>query len=444
MTFEETLNYIYSRKKFAESSSLERISAVLSLFENVQTKLRFVHVLGTNGKGSVSAMISSVLFAEGYKVGLFTSPFVVDFCERIQINGEYISRADFCRYAETVKTTCEPLPEKLKPTFFEFILAVALLYFHENGCDIVVLEAGIGGRDDSTNIIPPPEVTVFTSISLDHTEVLGDTVKKIAKSKAGALKSGSIAVSFPNETAGLDFIAQSEDACCVLRQAARETNCTLLFPNMRSVKLVSESVFETRFYFEGLLFSTRLIGEHQIANAACALTALNALRSRGFKIGNDALLRGIENAFLPARAEVISKAPLTILDGGHNEGAVRTLEKLILRYMKGKKITLLAAFMKDKDYKTALSLLAPHCENIVFTLAESGRGEEPDVLKAHAKKYCANVFSERDPETALKAAKQLTPNDEALIIAGSFYLASKLTAAKNKGLTQPRGKGNEL
>ncbi len=426
MTFEETLDYIYTRKKFAESSSLERIEAVLSALSDVHKKLRFVHVLGTNGKGSVSAMISSCLSSAGYKTGLFTSPFVVNFRERIQIDNKYIEETDFCRIAETVKEKSETLPEKLRPTFFEFVLACALLYFYENGCDIVVLEAGIGGKNDSTNIIPPALVTVFTSISLDHTEVLGKTIEKIAESKAGAIKPGSVVVSFPFENGGFDFLPQSEEAKNVLTRTAKENGCKIIFPDMKSIALLNENIFETKFTFENAEFSIRLSGEHQLGNAACALCALKELGGLGFSLDEKSLQNGMHAAFLPARAEVVRKEPLTIIDGGHNEGAAKTLQKLISRHLKGKRITLLAAYMKDKDYQTALSILAPECENVVLTLADEKRGEDPKVLKNTAEKFCKNVFCESDKEKAFEKATALSKKGDVLIVAGSFYLAAEV------------------
>ena len=425
MTFEETLDYIYSRRKFAESSSLERINAVLSVLSDEHKKLKFIHVLGTNGKGSVSEMLSSCLSAAGYKTGLFTSPFVLDFRERIQIDGKFIEKEDFCRIAETVKEKSKLLPEVLRPTFFEFVLAVALVYFYESGCDIVVLEAGIGGKDDSTNIIPSPLLTVFTSISLDHTDVLGSTIGEIAKSKAGAIKKGSTVVSFPTENGGFDFIPQSKEAADILRFAAKENDCKILFPEMQKLILTKESIFETEFSFDGLPLSICLPGEHQLGNSACALTALNELKTLGFELSEESVQNGMHDAFLPARAEVVRKEPLTIIDGGHNEGAAKTLKKLINRHLKEKKITLLAAYMKDKDYETALSLLAPECENIVFTLANEKRGEDPKRLKACAEKYCKNIFCESDGKKAFQKAESLLSKNGVLLIAGSFYLAAE-------------------
>lgn len=423
MTFNEALNYVYSRKKFAKSNSLERISALLFALSEPQKKLRFIHVLGTNGKGSVSTMTASCLTEAGYKTGLFTSPFVESFCERIQINSRNISEADFCRLTETVRKKSEDLPQLLQPTFFEFILAVALVHFCEQGCDFVVLEAGIGGRDDSTNVIPPPLVTVFTSISLDHTEILGDTAEKIAEHKAGAIKEGSTVVSFPAESGGFNFCPQQKSVCDILRQMSERHGCRIVFPSMNKVRIISESIFKTEIEYGKLLFSLRLPGEHQLANAACALESIKALRTLGYTVTDEALRKGLESAFLPARTEIVRTEPLTVIDGGHNEGAAKTLAGFIDRFFSGRRVTLLAAYMKDKDYKAAIEILAPRCENIVFTLCDERRGEEPSVLAGYAEKYCGNVLFERDINEALKKATALLHSDCALVIAGSFYLA---------------------
>lgn len=426
MTFNEALNYVYSRKKFAKSNSLERISALLFALSEPQKKLRFIHVLGTNGKGSVSTMTASCLTEAGYKTGLFTSPFVESFCERIQINSRNISEADFCRLTETVRKKSEDLPQLLQPTFFEFILAVALVHFCEQGCDFVVLEAGIGGRDDSTNIIPPPLVTVFTSISLDHTEILGDTAEKIAEHKAGAIKEGSTVVSFPAESGGFNFCPQQKSVCDILRQMSEKHGCRIVFPSMNKVRIISESIFKTEIEYGKLSFSLRLPGEHQLANAACVIETVNILRSLGYEITDDAVCKGMERAFLPARTEIVCTNPLTIIDGGHNEGATKTLCGFIDRHFAGKSVTLLAAYMKDKDYRTAIDILAPRCENIVFTICDEHRGEDPAVLSEYAKRHCKSVHFERDTKKAFQKASALLNPDSVFVIAGSFYLAGEL------------------
>lgn len=426
MEFNEALAYVYSRNKFAKSSSLERIGALLSALSKPQERLRFIHVLGTNGKGSVSVMTASCLTAAGNKTGLFTSPFVVNFRERIQVDSSFISEADFCRLTEKVKAKSEALPENLRPTFFEFILAVALVYFCEQNCKFVVLEAGIGGKDDSTNIIRPPLVTIFTSISLDHTKLLGDTAEKIAENKAGAIKSGSAVVSFPEENGGFDFTPQGKSVSKILREKSAEKGCSIVFPSMKNVSVLEESMFKTTLKYGSLTFSLKLLGEHQFANAACVIECMKILRTLGYEITDSAIQKGTESAFLPARTEIVSRNPLTVIDGGHNEGAAKTLSKFIDRFLSAKKITLLAAYMKDKDYESAIKILAPKCKNIVFTLCDEKRGEQPDVLSKCAEKFCANVFFEQRPQEAFKKAQALLEGDSALIISGSFYLASAL------------------
>lgn len=427
MNFEQALSFVYSRRKFAKSGSLERIEALLKKLGEPQKKLKIIHVLGTNGKGSVSSFLSSVLSSSGHKTGLFTSPFVSSFCERIQIDGEYIPKEAFCALTEIVKELCESsFSSENQPTFFEFVFAVSLVWFAESGCEFAVLEAGIGGRDDSTNVIDPPLVTVFTSISLDHMAVLGDTVQKIAENKCGAIKKGSVVVSFPRETGGFDFCPQSEEACLVLERVCKEKGCSLVFPEMKKVKKLFENASETKLSVGGRVLSLRLPGEHQIANAATGLSALLELQKLGVRLEDEAIESGFEKTFLPGRMEIVSRKPFVLLDGGHNEGAARALEKYILEFLNGKKITALMGYMKDKDYKTALSVLAPRFERIVFTLADEKRGEEPKALENAASPFCKNIFSEEDRRTAFEKAKALTGEDEALVVCGSFYLVGEI------------------
>lgn len=427
MNFEQALSFVYSRRKFAKSCSLERIETLLKRLGEPQKNLKTVHVLGTNGKGSVSSFLSSSLSAAGHKTGLFTSPFVSSFCERIQIDGEYIPEDVFSKITERVKEICDSSfsPED-GPTFFEFIFAVALVWFAESGCEFAVLEAGIGGRDDSTNVVEAPLVTVFTSISLDHMALLGDTVQKIAESKCGAIKSGSTVVSFPRETGGFDFCPQSEEACLVLERVCGEKGCSLVFPEMKRVKKLFENENGTRALFGSRELSLRLSGEHQIANAATALTALLELQKLGTEICDEAIKSGFEKTFLPGRMEIVSKEPFILLDGGHNEGAARALEKYIREFLKGKKVTALIGYMRDKDYKTALSILAPRFERIVFTRADEKRGEEASVLQSAAEPFCKNIFLEEERLPAFEKALALTGEGEALVVCGSFYLVGEI------------------
>lgn len=423
MQYNEALDFIYSRRKYEKSAGHERIIALLDVLGNPQQSLKFVHVVGTNGKGTVSTMISEGAKASGIRTGLFTSPFVIDFCERIQVNNEYIPHTALADIIEKVKAGCDAIEKDgLNPTFFEVVFAAALLYFKESSCSLAVLEAGIGGKNDSTNIIPAPEVTVITAISLDHTEVLGETTEKIAKEKCGVIKKGSTVVSFPPENAGFDFIPQPHDAFEVIKDVCRKTGCALVVPDMNTLSVTDGKTL----HFGSIEATINFSGDHQTANAACAVLALRALRSHGFPISDEAVKRGLENAFLPARMEKISDRPTVIIDGGHNIGCIKALIKMLQKDYPGKEITALLGFMKDKDYESCIRLLAPVCKNMVFTLADPVRGETSENLKKSADALCENVFFDDRIEESLKTALRLTGNDGITVCAGSFYLVSEI------------------
>lgn len=427
MTETEALEYIYSRQKFAKSSSFERLKALLNALDNPQNKLSFVHIAGTNGKGSCCTMLSSCLVSSGYKTGLFISPFVVCFRERIQVNGKYISEKSFCEITQRVKDASDALFENgITPTFFETCLAIALLYYEKEKCDIVILEAGIGGKEDSTNIIPPPLVSVITSVSFDHTEVLGSTLYEIAKHKSGIIKKGSSCVSFPKDNGKLDFVPQQSETVKALEEKAAKEKVELSFPDVTAVKILEKSSRKTRFFYNGTEYEMSFTGDHQIGNAATVLCVLNKLLEKGFSFCEKSIKEGFKNAFIPGRLEVIRENPLVIIDGGHNEGCMKALKSYVKENLKENKITAVLGFMKDKDYNSSIKIIAPVCKNIVFTLCDKSRGEDPQVLMECAKPYCKNLFFENDIEKAYLKAKALTDEKDALICAGSFYLISEI------------------
>ncbi len=426
MTYEEAISYIYSRRKFQKSSGHERIEKLLELMGNPQKKLRFVHVVGTNGKGSVSTALAQVLTRSGYKTGLFTSPFVIEFGERIKVDGEFIPKEEICRITESIKEKTE-LMEKLElyPTVFEVTTALGIAYFHKCGCDIVVLEAGIGGKKDSTNVIDCPEAAIITSVSLDHTEMLGDTVAEITKEKCGIIKNSCPMVSYPFDGAELGFIPQSDEAARVISDCCKNEGSTLYLPDIKKVTVIKSDLFGTNFSYDGLDIRLTLPGKHQIGNMLTVITAGRVLRERGYSIADSAIEEGIARFTIPGRTQVIEGEPMVILDGGHNTGCMKALQNTVKEYLSGRKITLLMSFMKDKDYEEAISIIAPLCDSIIFTVTDSVRGERPDILKAIAEKYCTDVCEIPDPEKAFNFAKMKAEKD-VLIVSGSFYLVSEV------------------
>ena len=426
MTYDEALEFIYSRRKFQKSSGHERMIRLLELLGNPQDKLKFVHIVGTNGKGSVSTALSQVLSESGYRTGLFTSPFIFEFGERIKVDGEFIPGDKISELTSVIKEkTLLMEKENLHPTVFEVTTALGLMYFAEMNCDIVVLEAGIGGRNDSTNVIDAPELAVITSVSLDHTEMLGDSAEDIAREKCGIFKKGCPVVSYPFDGAEFGYIPQSEGVAEVIRQECRRGGNPLYVPDTKKVTAASSDLFASELSYDGLTVSISLCGKHQLANMLTVITAARVLRERGYTITDENIRRGIGDFKMPGRTEIIEGEPTVILDGGHNVGCMKVLRETVISFLTGRKITLLMSFMKDKDYEQSISLIAPLCESVVLTQTDALRGETPEVLCGIAEKYCSDAYAVADPEEAFKLAKERSQGD-VLIVAGSFYLVSEV------------------
>lgn len=398
MTFKEAESYIHSLRKFGEKQNLDNMFFALSKLNNPQDKLKVFHVAGTNGKGSVCAYLSSVLEEAGYKVGLFISPFITEFCERISINGEYIPKPELARLCERIKKTNAQLCE------FEFITAVGLCYFAEQKVDYAVIEVGLGGRLDATNVFKS-SVPVITHIGLDHTAILGNTLDKITKEKCGIIKGETAVVSPFQESEVMNF--------------TRNYVKNPVIPDMRDFKVLSSDLSGNRFEFRNEIYETRLIGEYQAENAVTALTAIDL---SGIKIPKEALKRGIKNAYIPARSEIISENPLMILDGAHNPLAAKALAAEIKKF--GKKAFVVVAVMRDKDYDLLLKEILPFCSGGVFTqvpLLE--RALTASELYKTAQKYLTyNIYCVPDVKEALKLAKEKA--EGLIFIFGSLYLAS--------------------
>lgn len=413
MNYKDSVKYIHSLLKFGMNLGLRRISALLNELGNPQEKLEFVHVAGTNGKGTTSTMLSSILCAAGKKTGLFTSPYVFDFCERIQINNKNIPHDDLSLVVEKVKNACDRLSAKgTEPTEFEAITAAAMLYFYEQKCDAVVLEVGLGGRYDSTNIIPCPKAAVITSISLDHTKILGDTVEKIAAEKCGIIKNGGTVITTSE---------QNEKALSVIKDTVKEKNGRLLIGDVSAAEILSEDIFGTEISYNGLTVKIPLVGRHQVENTVGVITAARALG-----ISDEFIKRGIESTVIHARMEIISRSPVIMLDGGHNPECAAALENVLVRFAGDKNITVLIGMMADKDTKDYLAAILPHCKTAVFTKPSNPRAEDENELLREGECFCRDVVSVKDPKDAYKKAGSLVKNGDMLLVCGSFYLLSDI------------------
>lgn len=423
MNYNEALNFIHSRAKFGSCPGMERIEALCNAFDNPQDKLKYVHVAGTNGKGSTCHMIASVLAESGYRVGLFTSPYVIDFCERIQLNGDMIPQNDLAEIISEVKPVVESLSQRgIEPTEFEIITVAAFLFFLRNGCDIVVLEVGLGGLLDSTNIIKSSEVSVITSISLDHTEILGDTLLKIAEQKCGIFKEGGNVVSYPQA----DFAVER-----FIKEKAKEKNCEYHQHELSGIRLVREELDGSTVIYAGCTFKIPLTGKHQIYNFATAVAAINVLKRNGWNISAKSLIDGISKVKIPARTEIVSHSPLVIIDGGHNAEGIDALCASLKKFCSGRKIIAVYGMMRDKDFHYSVERLAPMCERIYATQATNPRSLDAKSLAAELKPYCKKVKPEPSPQKAYFSAVKKAKTDDVVLVCGSLYLASDIKAFLN-------------
>ena len=307
MTYEQTLERIHAFPRFGGSPGVERVRKLLAQLGNPQDRLKYIHVAGTNGKGSTCAMIASVLQKAGYRTGLFTSPFLSDFCERIRVDAEKIPRESLVEITEGVLPVAQGLIENGEAlTEFDFTTALGFLWFARQQCDFVVLEVGLGGRNDATNVIGTPLVSVITSISLDHTSVLGDTVEQIAAEKAGIIKPYGVTVAYGDQLPG---------AMEVIRRAAMKQHNRLVEAAPSVLSVVSSGLHGTELRYEGLSLHLPLLGEYQVKNAATALAALSVVQEHGYSIPDQALMEGFAAVRFPARMELLSENPLVFLDG---------------------------------------------------------------------------------------------------------------------------------
>ena len=307
MKYFEILNYIHSLGNFSLPPTLDRIKAVLKILGNPQNNFKSVHIAGTNGKGSVSSMTAKVFKNAGFKTALFISPYVIDFRERIQINGEFITENDLCTYAERIMAT------KAQLTEFEFITAMAFLYFSDKKCEIAVIETGLGGRLDATNSLQNVMVSVITKIGLDHTAVLGDTLEKIAAEKCGIIKNAPLVTSFN----------QPEGAMGVLKKY------NPIIPDKNELKIFKSDISGNTYIYKGVKYSTSLIGYHQIENS---LIVIEMVKNCGINIPTETVQKSITDTYFPARLEIISKKPLIVLDGAHNPDGAAALAKFLKSY----------------------------------------------------------------------------------------------------------------
>lgn len=418
MNYNDAISYIEGLAVFGSRPGFERINALLDAIGHPETGLKYVHVAGTNGKGSVCNTTANVLTSAGYRTGLFTSPFVSDFRERIQVDGEYISKDALCKLTEYVKATADELALKgIQPTEFEVITAIAFLYFKEVKCDIVVLEVGLGGLLDSTNVIDTPLVSAIVSLSFDHMGVLGNSIDEIAVHKAGIIKDGGITISAPN---------QPKSALHILKTAAYEHDNKYIIADPSVITVLDKSIRGTRLSYDGLEMTLPLIGPHQIDNLSVSLCIIEELRKKGYAISDEALANGVGKTTVPARIEVVSQDPLIIIDGGHNEDGARVLRETLSAFTADINKTMIIGVMEDKDVAHVLQNLAPLAKRVITTTPNSPRSMKAEELAVKVSAFCEDVRQIDNPCDAYDVAKSLTAENESIVVCGSLYLAGDI------------------
>lgn len=418
MTYEQAIDYVNSFLQFGIKPGLERIKFLLEMLGNPQKKLKFIHVAGTNGKGSTCTFISSILKASGLNTGLFISPFVLDFRERFQINGNMISKDEFVDILEYIIPFVKKMPKNgNKLTEFELITVIALVWFERKNCDVVVLEVGLGGRLDATNVIDDALVSVITSISYDHMNILGTTISEIATEKAGILKPNGTLVLYPK---------QDEEAFLTVKNIAENLKNKIIIPDLNSLSNVKFDLSGTAFTYMNETFEIKLLGEHQIYNAITAISAMREIANLGLKISDKNIKSGLMNAKFYSRLEIISKKPLVILDGAHNLDGAKALAEAIELYLSKKRVVAIVGMLKDKEVSKVLRVVAPLVSEFIVVHPDNPRAMDKFELNEMVKCFNAKIAVAEDLPSAVELAFNKLDDDSVLLVFGSLYLASQI------------------
>ena len=421
MTAEQAVAWIHSVDWKGSCPGLERTQMLLKKMGDPQKELKFIHIAGTNGKGSTAAMTASILRKAGYKVGLFTSPCIYRFNERIQVNGQQIPDEDLAAVTAFVQPLAEEMGADI-PTEFELVSCIGFEYFKRQKCDIVVLEVGMGGALDSTNVIDVPEVAVITNIGLDHTDYLGSTVEEIAQTKAGIIKEGGSAVLYPGQ----------KPVETVISKICAERNVTLKLADFASLQRVSHSLEGQVFHCgDRKNLQLPLLGEHQLYNAAVVLAIIDTLIEKGYTISQQNIYEGMACVTWPGRFDIMRKDPLFIVDGGHNPQCIEALVKNIRDYLTNRRVVVLTGVLADKDYGEMFRPVMGLVEQFVCITPPNPRKLEAKQLALHLQeKGCVATACDTIAQGVAKAIA-LADKDGVVLCFGSLYsIADICTALK--------------
>ena len=421
MTYEEALSYIHSICWKGSKLGLDRTRELLGKLDDPQKELKFIHIAGTNGKGSTAAMLSSILEEAGYRVGLYTSPFINRFNERMQVNHQPIPDEELAALTEYVRPHADAMADS--PTEFELITALAMVWFARQKCDIVVLEVGMGGELDSTNIIDVPEAAVIAAMGLDHVKELGPTMADIARAKAGIIKEGGRVVSYGGNPEADEVIA----AVC------RARNASLCQPDF-------SAIVPGDFGLEGQTFSYKgwrglripLVGAYQMNNAAVVLETVEVLRQRGWSVSDEAVRKGLADTRWPARFEVLRRDPVFIVDGGHNPHGIRATAESLRRLFPGRKITFVTGVMADKDVEHILGLIVPLADQFFTVRPDNPRAMDAGELAARIEAMGAKATACASVRDGVDRAIQAEGPHGVACALGSLYMSGEVRSCFGK------------
>lgn len=431
MDYKEALDYIHNTNKFGVVLGLENITKLLDLMGNPQKDLKFIHVAGTNGKGSTASYITNVLRRADYEVGFFTSPFLEVFNERIRINDQNIPDDDLAEVTEVTKDAVDKMLEQgfSHPTEFEIVTAIAIEYYKRKQVDYVVLEVGMGGRYDSTNVIEKSVISVLVPIAMDHIDILGDTLEKIAYEKAGIIKENGLVVSYP----------QDPEAKKVVEQVAKEQNAELITVPTENLNITEMNELGSKFDFkyknhEFKDLQIRLIGKHQAYNASTALTVLLTLKDKGeINLTEEQIKVGLEETRWIGRLELLKTNPRFIIDGAHNMQGIEALKKTIDEVFEYDRLILGLGILADKDVENMIAEMAPVGDEIIVTTPNIFRAMEAEELGRRISKYNKNYTVEPNIERAIDLALEKAGENDIILFSGSLYLIGDVRRyAKNK------------
>lgn len=421
MTTQQAIEALHALPRMGQGApGLARMQNLCDHLGNPEKELQCIHIAGTNGKGSLAAMTSSILTAAGYKTGLTISPYVVDFRERFQIDGEMIPPRTLANLTEKVLDAIDAIEAEggEKPVEFEAVTALAFLWFAREKCDLVVLETGLGGRCDATNVVPHKLVAAITKIGYDHMEVLGDTLDKIAAEKAGIIKEGTVVVNYPDQPA---------EAMGPILTAAAEVHTSIITPDKDDLTLLRGKRLENRIDYGGYRAALGLPGTHQANHAAMAVEIALALwREFGYDISDDAILQGLADARMPARIEVLRRHPLLLLDGCHNPDGAKMLAATLTRADFEENLVGVLGVLADKDYKDMLSDLAPCFAKVYTVTPNCPRALSAEELQKEARFHTDAEAADSVADAIRKAVDYADENNLAgVVVCGSLYLAAE-------------------